>query len=150
MPIVALKKIAKNKAKVIICPESNLRVGQVPLNPEVLNKFGVSWFVATDGLGTGGTLNLQQQAKTLKKLFKNVSYQDLLRSITQNPLNNSVDERVFQNQEIAKNLIENCESQLYNKFGLKNLLKLKIVSKKLKKFKPILKDFYKWKGENYD
>lgn len=149
-----LETVSKHKSKIIICPESNLRVGQVPIDPERLNKFNVEWFVATDGLGTGGTLNLLKQAKVLKSVYPNTTYKDLFRSITTRPDNETTEQikiklpHGLNPENLEKFLIENADTNVYNKDCQKLEKELKVVKLELKKYKPTLKDFNVWKKEN--
>lgn len=143
-----LKVISKYNSKIIICPISNIRVGQTPINPIRLKSFGINWFVATDGLGTGGTLNLRKQAKALKKIYPDVSYRDIYYSISQNPLNLNKEKVDYSNtielENKAKFLIENCDDNLYKLSKQENEL-LITLRKELKKYKPTMEDFKLWK-----
>lgn len=151
-----LELISSYGVTVVICPESNLRVGQMPLNPARLINKNINWLIASDGLGTGGTLNLRKQAKTLKALYPNIDYVDLLKAIStrpddlqQNKMNIKSDKKTSSNQ-IAMQLIENCDIDVFNQSS-EDLKLLELVKQKLKKYKPTKIDFESWKkGENYD
>ena len=76
-----LELVARQKAHIVICPISNKFLNTSIINPVILNKYNISWSVATDGIATGRTFSLLKQCNSLKKCYPNVSYNDLLASI---------------------------------------------------------------------
>jgi len=146
-----LEIVSKYGSTIIICPESNIRVGQTPLNPKRLIKANLNWLVATDGLGTGGTLNLLKQAKILKEIYPETSYDDLFSAITKNPDGTKTKtikvkfDKDTQNSELSAFLIDNCEINIYNENMQKVQSELKNIELELKKYKPTKKDFVSWK-----
>ena len=152
-----LERVSKFESKIVICPESNLRVGQTPLNPKRLNDAKVEWLVATDGLGTGGTLNLRQQAKILKRVYPETDYNELFNAITKRPTDESFEiikvkiNKDIVSSNVAEFLIDNSDFNIYNE-SMKNVQgELEKVKLELKKYKPTMKDFESWKkGENND
>lgn len=152
-----LKTVAKHDSKIIICPESNLRVGQTPMNPKRLKHAGVKWFVATDGLGTGGTLNLLKQAKILKDVYPETSYAELFDAISTRPDQKDCKqvkiniEKNLENVDPLEFMIENSDTNIYNDNIQKIENELNVVRLELKKYKPTLKIFNDWKkGEQND
>ncbi len=152
-----LKIIKDNGATIIICPASNLRVGQIPLDPLRLNKLGVKWIIASDGLGTCESLNLRYQAKILKECYPKVRYLDLWRAITTNPSNKVTLEKIYfkidgadslDDEQIAEYLIENYNCKIYNKEG--SLIYKHKPKRKFNKFIPLKKDLKKFRREKND
>lgn len=76
-----LELIARQRAHVVICPISNKFLNTSIISPVVLNKYDISWSVATDGIATGRTFSLLKQCNVLKKCYPQVSCNDLLASI---------------------------------------------------------------------
>lgn len=102
-----LELIGEKKAKVIICPISNMRVGQLPLNPKLLSKYKIEWFIGSDGLGTGSTMNLRCQAYILKQVYPEITFLELWNAITQLPKNfkkNNNDFCIFELNKKIKDL----------------------------------------------
>ena len=152
-----LETVSKYGATVVICPESNIRVGKTPLNPKRLINTKINWLVATDGLGTGGTLNQLKQAKILKQLYPETSYDDLMQSITKRPDNIAPNltkikfDKDIQNSELSAFLIDNCDFNIYNENIQEVQKELELARLELKKYKPTKKDFESWKkGEQND
>ena len=79
-----LNLIAEKKVNISICPISNLNLSQRPINPILLKERNVNWCISSDGMGTGETANLLKQASILKKIYVDISYEDLFRAITIN------------------------------------------------------------------
>lgn len=77
--------VAKTKAMICICPESNLNIGSLPLNPSILNKKNIPWCIATDGAGTAKSLSLLSQISVLKKLFPANEISDLMAGVLSSP-----------------------------------------------------------------
>ena len=77
--------IADRGAVVVICPGSNMFLNTKLPNVCTIDKMGISWAVATDGLATGRSLSLTKQLTLLKKKFKDLSPYRLLDSITKIP-----------------------------------------------------------------
>lgn len=65
-----LKLLSKYSANIVICPISNIKLGSKYLDPSILDKYNVNWCIATDGAGTGYTLNLFKHAKLCRKILK--------------------------------------------------------------------------------
>ena len=59
----ALQRIKKARHTVVHCPISNRLLGNGALDIERLNKLGIDWIVATDGLGSNYTLDLFEEMK---------------------------------------------------------------------------------------
>lgn len=152
-----LKLIKDNDATIVICPVSNVRMGQKPLDPIRLNKIGVKWIIASDGLGTCDTLNSRYQAKVLKQCFPQTSYLDLWRAITTNPISNTNNTKIYfkvnnlkmlNDEQIAEYLIENYDNEIYDKTG--TLFYNRKPRRKFCKFMPTLKDLKDYRRKYYD
>ena len=79
------EKIAKSGASVAVCPISNKFLNTRMPNLHLLDTYGIPWFLTTDGLGTGKTFSLFEQAKCLKENFPDISYSKIFRSFTALP-----------------------------------------------------------------
>jgi cytosine/adenosine deaminase-related metal-dependent hydrolase len=80
-----LEEISTSGATIVICPIANSFLNTTPPDIYQLKKLGIPWCIATDGLGTGRTFSLFQQAVFLKHMFPKLTYQELLQSMTITP-----------------------------------------------------------------
>lgn len=80
-----LKIIAESGATIAVCPISNKFLNTQIVDIYKLKSFGIPWCIATDGLGTGRTFSMFQQAKTLKKCFDALTYEELFAAMTRIP-----------------------------------------------------------------
>lgn len=81
---IELELISKRKARIVICPISNVFLNTHIINPIKLNKYGISWNIATDGLATGRTFSLLKQCLLLNKTYPEVTLSELLSHIVYN------------------------------------------------------------------
>jgi cytosine/adenosine deaminase-related metal-dependent hydrolase len=78
--------LARNKAKVCICPRSNAYIGCGRAPVENLHGAGIPLSLATDGLSSNHDLNLWHEASYLAGMWEgNLSLTDLVAMITINP-----------------------------------------------------------------
>ena len=80
-----LSIIKKRKAVISICPISNDFLNTKMINLEKLEELEIPWCIATDGLGTGRTFSLIEQARIAKNIYASISTEKLWRSITKIP-----------------------------------------------------------------
>ena len=80
-----LKLVAARKSSITICPISNIFLGEKPLNPQLLDEYGVEWYISTDGVATGRTFSMFRQLRCIKRLYPDVDFQNLFESITIRP-----------------------------------------------------------------
>ena len=80
-----LKIIANKGATIAICPISNNFLNTKIPDIYYLEQLGIKWCLATDGLGTGRTFSLIEQAKCLKEHFSKISNIKILQAITEIP-----------------------------------------------------------------
>ncbi len=77
-----LKLIADTGATIIICPISNHFLNTQMPNVNALREKNIRWCIATDGLATGRTFSLIDQARFLQKQFPDISLLTLYEHIT--------------------------------------------------------------------
>ena len=77
--------IARRRAHVVVCPTSNIRLGNrlPPLNNFIDKNLNIS--IATDGLATNTSNNIFYECLTLKKNIPNINDKELINMITVNP-----------------------------------------------------------------
>ena len=80
-----LELVSSSGATIAICPISNRFLNTVPPNITFLNQYRIPWFLCTDGVATGRSLSLFEQAAELKKLYPTIQYSELYDSITLRP-----------------------------------------------------------------
>lgn len=80
-----LELIGKRKSLIAVCPVSNRFLNTACADVYALEKMGIRWCLATDGLATGRTLDLIEQAAVLKSRFPLLSGIKLLQSVTTVP-----------------------------------------------------------------
>ncbi|MCI9032103.1 MAG: amidohydrolase family protein [Clostridia bacterium] len=80
-----LRLIKKRNAAIAVCPISNHFLNTKIIDVDLLNKSGIDWMIATDGLATGRTFDLMAQAKYLKRFFPDLSYEELFFRMTKLP-----------------------------------------------------------------
>ena len=115
-----LKLIKKRNAGIAICPISNHFLNTKIADINLLNELGIDWMIATDGLATGRTLDMFTQANYLKKLFPNLSYEELFYRMTKLPAKffnrpcytGAVEERTVA-KFIVRPLVDNPIDQLF-------------------------------------
>lgn len=81
----ALKVVSERGATIAICPISNIFLNTKMPNMYDLEKMNIKWCLGTDGLGTGRSFSLIEQAKMLKKYYGSISDIKILQSITEIP-----------------------------------------------------------------
>ncbi|MDR0975836.1 MAG: amidohydrolase family protein [Christensenellaceae bacterium] len=74
--------IAEKKSKITICPISNRTLNTRYANPLQMNSAGISWTISSDGLASGKTADLIEQAKIVKNDFPQITNEQLLAAIT--------------------------------------------------------------------
>lgn len=78
--------IVKKRGSVIsVCPISNSFLNTKMIDLDMLEKMGIPWCISTDGLGTGRTFSLIEQAKVAKDLYSGISAKKYWESITRVP-----------------------------------------------------------------
>lgn len=80
-----LSLIQEKNAVIAVCPISNIFLNTKIININKLEKYKIRWCLATDGLATGRTFSIIEQAKTLKKHFPLISYEKIFQSVTAVP-----------------------------------------------------------------
>ena len=75
---------------------------------ELLEELGIPWCIASDGLGTGKTFSLIEQARVAKKNYSSISTEKLWRSITRAP------GKVFDNALYTGNIEVGAKSVFLN------------------------------------
>lgn len=80
-----LKLIAKKNASIVVCPISNTFLNSKIPNIKRIDELNINWCLATDGVATGKTLSLLEQANELKKQFSNLSFENLFEHFTETP-----------------------------------------------------------------
>lgn len=80
-----LELIKQSGAIIVVCPMSNIFLNSVIPNINVLNDLDVPWCIGTDGLATGRSFSLIDQANCLLNYYPNISYTELFRRITSIP-----------------------------------------------------------------
>lgn len=79
------EKVVISGATVAVCPISNEFLNTKMPDLHLLDSYGIPWFLSTDGLGTGKTFSLFEQAKCLKRNFPDISYSKIFKSFTTLP-----------------------------------------------------------------
>ena len=74
--------VAEKKSKITICPISNRTLNTRYANPLQMINAGVSWTISSDGMASGKTANLLEQAAVVKNDFPQIQDQQLLSAIT--------------------------------------------------------------------
>lgn len=82
-----LELIKDSGASICICPLSNIFLNTKMINIQLLNEYGIPWYIGTDGLATGRTFSLRCQVNIAKKYHSSISYLDFFSSITKRPAN---------------------------------------------------------------
>ncbi|MDE6424715.1 MAG: amidohydrolase family protein [Ruminococcus sp.] len=99
-----LSLIKEKNAVIAVCPISNIFLNTKIIDINNLEKYNIRWCIATDGLATGKTFSIIEQAMKLKEQFSLISYEKIFRAIT------TVPAKIF-NRDIYSGLIEkNVES----------------------------------------
>ncbi|TCT16004.1 cytosine/adenosine deaminase-related metal-dependent hydrolase [Natranaerovirga pectinivora] len=81
----ALKVVSERRATIAICPISNIFLNTKMPNVYDLEQMNIKWCLGTDGLGTGRSFSLIEQAKMLKKYYGSIADIKILQSITEIP-----------------------------------------------------------------
>jgi cytosine/adenosine deaminase-related metal-dependent hydrolase len=79
-----LKKISERCSSIVLCPISNKKLNTKCINPLTLENMGIEWCIATDGVGTGRTMNLFEHLKVAKKIF-DLSNNKIIECVTKKP-----------------------------------------------------------------
>lgn len=103
-----LNIVKKRKAIMSICPISNVFLNTKMIDLELLEELGIPWCIASDGLGTGKTFSLIEQARVAKKNYSSISTEKLWRSITRAP------GKVFDNALYTGNIEVGAKSVFLN------------------------------------
>ena len=82
-----LEQIKKHNSKIAVCPISNDMLLTKTPDPLLLEEIGIDWSIASDGLATGKTANLIEQARFLKERHPRLSDKQLLKAMTQGASN---------------------------------------------------------------
>lgn len=77
--------VATRGAIIAICPCSNIFLNTKMPDVMMLNKLHIPWCIATDGLATGRTLSLFEQASVLHNQFPSLRWRELFDAITSIP-----------------------------------------------------------------
>lgn len=77
--------IREKNAIIAVCPISNLFLHTTCIDVYALERMGIRWCLATDGLATGRTLSLIEQAAMLKRQFPHIPNIKILQSMTTIP-----------------------------------------------------------------
>lgn len=75
----------KYNATLVLCPISNVFLNTRIVDVYKLSELGINWVIATDGLATGRTFSMESQALLVKKIFKNISYEELYKRCSVKP-----------------------------------------------------------------
>lgn len=78
-----LNEISKNKVNIVICPLSNINLNEKYINPKILINKKINWSIGSDGLATGESADLLDQALVLAK--EGIDYLEILKALTINP-----------------------------------------------------------------
>lgn len=77
-----LSLVRRKNALIAVCPISNRFLNTACIDVYALERMGIRWCLATDGLATGRTLSLLDQAAALKRQFPHMPNIEILRSMT--------------------------------------------------------------------
>lgn len=91
-----------------ICPISNAFLNTKMIDLELLENLEIPWCIASDGLGTGRTFSLIEQARAAKNMYPHISTEKLWRSITRIP------GKVFNNALYTGNIEAGIKSVFIN------------------------------------
>lgn len=80
-----LSIVRKRGAVISICPISNRFLNTKMIDLDVLEKMEIPWCISTDGLGTGRTFSLIEQAKVAKDSYSGIPTKKYWESITRVP-----------------------------------------------------------------
>lgn len=75
----------KYNATLVLCPISNVFLNTRIVDVYKLNELGINWVIATDGLATGRSFSMESQALLVKKIFKNISFEELYKRCSVKP-----------------------------------------------------------------
>lgn len=79
-----LKLLSQKQANLVVCPISSHNLGNKIVDPEKLSSMGINWSIASDGLATGVTANMLEQARFVSQNFS-IPPTKILEAITINP-----------------------------------------------------------------
>ena len=80
-----LSLIKKRNASIAVCPISNTVLNTVCADIIKLKELGINWCIASDGMTTGKTFSLIEQANHLRRNYAELSSVELFNAITRNP-----------------------------------------------------------------
>lgn len=80
-----LSLVSKKNSLIAVCPISNHFLNTTCVDVYALERMGIRWCLATDGLATGRTLSLIDQASMLKRQFPYIPNIKILQSMTTTP-----------------------------------------------------------------
>jgi len=80
-----LSLVSEKNALIAVCPISNHFLNTTCIDVYALERMGIRWCLATDGLATGRTLTLIDQAAMLKRQFPHIPNIKILQSMTTTP-----------------------------------------------------------------
>ena len=80
-----LSLVREKNALIAVCPTSNHFLNTTCIDVYALERMGIQWCLATDGLATGRTLSLIDQAAMLKQQFPRLPNIKILQSMTMTP-----------------------------------------------------------------
>ncbi len=102
-------EIVKSRGAIMaICPISNAFLNTKMIDLELLENLEIPWCIASDGLGTGRTFSLIEQARAAKNMYPHISTEKLWRSITRIP------GKVFNNALYTGNIEAGIKSVFIN------------------------------------
>ncbi len=79
---IDLDLVKKYDVTIAICPMSNVFLNTKILDVYKLNEMKIKWCIATDGLATGRSFSLEEQALYLKDIFNDLSYEELYKRVS--------------------------------------------------------------------
>jgi cytosine/adenosine deaminase-related metal-dependent hydrolase len=74
--------IKEANAAIAICPISNSFLNSGMIDIYSLCDVGINWYIASDGLATGRTFSLFEQAEYIKKVYPKLDYAELFKRMT--------------------------------------------------------------------
>ena len=113
-----LRWVRENDCKVVLCPISSNTLMTNHADPNVLETLGIRWSIGSDGLATGETANLIDQARYMKSEYPQLAYEKIFNVMTcDNGLLVGEDASfiVFDNQKKYLERVDNIIRNIINK-----------------------------------
>ncbi|MFI3252406.1 MAG: amidohydrolase family protein [bacterium] len=76
----------KYNVTVVLCPISNVFLNTRIVDVYTLDELGINWCIATDGLATGRSFSMEEQSLLVKKIFKEITFEELYKRCTISPM----------------------------------------------------------------